>query len=100
VAFQCLKGAYTKHGDNLFSKACCDRTKSNGFKLRDGRFRLDVRKKFFYSEGGETLEQIPQRGGRCPIPRNIQGQIGWGSEQPCLVEDVPAHCRGVGLDDL
>ena len=47
VAFQCLKGAYTKHGDNLFSKACCDRTKSNGFKLRDGRFRLDMRKTFF-----------------------------------------------------
>jgi len=23
-----------------------------------------------------------------------------GSEQPGLVEYVPAHCRGVGLDDL
>ena len=22
------------------------------------------------------------------------------SEQPDLVEDVPAHCRGAGLDDL
>ena len=25
---------------------------------------------------------------------------GQGSEQPDLVEDVPAHCRGVGLDDF
>jgi len=54
----------------------------------------------FYNEGDETLEWVSQRGGRCPIPSNIQGQVGRGSEQPDLVEDVPAHCRGVGLDDL
>jgi len=47
AAFQYLKGAYRKDGDNLFSKACCDRTRCNGFKLREGRFRLDTRKKFF-----------------------------------------------------
>jgi len=26
--------------------------------------------------------------------------VGRGSEQPGLAEDVPAHHRGVGLDDL
>jgi len=31
-----------------------------------------------------------------PIPGNIQGQVGWGSEQPHLVVDVPANCTGVG----
>ena len=35
-----------------------------------------------------------------PIPGNIQGQVGQGSEQLDLAKDVPAHCRGVGLDDL
>jgi len=49
AAFQYLKGAYSKDGDNLFSKACCNRTRSNGFKLREGRFRLDRRKKFLPS---------------------------------------------------
>jgi len=53
-----------------------------------------------YSEGGATLEQVAQRGGRCPIPGNIQGQIGQGSEQPDIVVDVPAYCGRVGLDDL
>jgi len=32
AAFQYLKGTYRKDGDNLFSEACCDRTRSNGFK--------------------------------------------------------------------
>jgi len=44
-AFQYLKGAYKKYGDKLFSKACSDRTRGSGFKLKDRR--LDIRKKFF-----------------------------------------------------
>jgi len=47
ATFQYLKGAYGKDGDKCFSKACCDRTRSNGFKLKEGRFRLDIRKKLF-----------------------------------------------------
>ncbi|KAK4815809.1 hypothetical protein QYF61_007249 [Mycteria americana] len=42
-----LKGAYKKDGDKLFSRACCNRTRGNGFKLKEGRFRPDIRKKFF-----------------------------------------------------
>ncbi|KAK4811149.1 hypothetical protein QYF61_019790 [Mycteria americana] len=53
----------------------------------------------FYDEGGETLEQVAQRGGRCPIIGSVQGQVGRGFDQPNLVKDVPAHGRGFGLDD-
>jgi len=55
---------------------------------------LDIGKKFF--EGGEALAQVAQRSCGCPLPGNVQGQVGWGFEQPGLVEGVPAHGRGVG----
>ncbi|GAB0203364.1 mitochondrial enolase superfamily member 1 [Grus japonensis] len=47
AAFQYLKGAYRKDGEGLFMRDCSDRTRGNGFNLKEGRFRLDVRKKFF-----------------------------------------------------
>ncbi|KFW65113.1 hypothetical protein AS28_11746, partial [Pygoscelis adeliae] len=47
AAYQYLKGAYKKDGSKFFSRACCDRTRGNGFKLKEGRFRLDIGKKFF-----------------------------------------------------
>ena len=47
VAFQYLKGACRKDGYHLCSKACCERIRINDFKLWEGRFRLDIRKKFF-----------------------------------------------------
>jgi len=43
AAFQYLKGVCKKAGEGLFTRACNDRTRGNGFKLKEGRFRLDTR---------------------------------------------------------
>ena len=46
------------------------------------------------------LEQVAQRCGGCPMHGDIQGQAGWGSEQPDVAVGIPVHCRGVGLGGL
>ncbi|GAB0191423.1 hypothetical protein GRJ2_001607600 [Grus japonensis] len=38
---------YKKAGVGLFTRVCSDRTKGNGLKLKEDRFRSDFRKKFF-----------------------------------------------------
>ena len=47
VAFQYLKGAYRQAGEGRFRRACSNKSRGNGFKLEEGRFRLDIRNKFF-----------------------------------------------------
>ena len=47
VAFQYLKGAYKLEGERLFLRVDSGRTRRNGLKLRQGWFRLDIRRKFF-----------------------------------------------------
>ena len=47
AAFQYLKGAYKQEGSQLFERVDNGRTRGNDFKLKEGRFRLDVRGKFF-----------------------------------------------------
>jgi len=95
AACQYLKGAYKKDREKLFPKACIDRTRGGSFKLKEGRFGLDIGNKFFMMRVVRH-----QRSCGCHLPGSVQGQAGWSSEQPGLVEDVPAHGRGVGLDDL
>jgi len=41
------KGSDKKGWDRFLSWVCCDRMRGNGFKLKEGRFKLHTRKKFF-----------------------------------------------------
>ena len=60
AGFQYLKEDYRKDRDNLFSKTCCDRTRGGGFKLKEGRFRLDISKTFFTMKVVKHWHRLPR----------------------------------------
>jgi len=60
MAFQYLKGDYKKDGGKHFSKVCCGRTRGNGFKLKEGRYRLDIRKKYFVMRVVKHWHRLPR----------------------------------------
>ncbi|KFV16094.1 hypothetical protein N340_11826, partial [Tauraco erythrolophus] len=60
AAFQHLKGTYRKAGEGLFTRVSTDRTRGNGFKLKENRFRLDLRKKFFSMRAVRLWNKLPR----------------------------------------
>ena len=60
MAFWYLKGAYNWEGSQLFERADNSRTRGNGFKLKERRFRLDVRGKFFTMSVVRCMNRLPR----------------------------------------
>ena len=77
MTFQCLKKRYKKGTD---SSAGSTVTRRNGFRLKKGKFRLDIRKQIFTVKVVRHWNRFPRSDG-CPVLGDIQGQSGPGSEQ-------------------
>ena len=60
VAFQYLKGAYKQEGEGLFTRVDSDGTRGNGCKQRQGRFTLDMRRKFFTQRVVTHWNRLPK----------------------------------------
>lgn len=100
VTFQCLKGACKNNGDKCYSKACCDTTRGNGFELKAGRFRLDIKREFLWGGWWNSGTGCPERW-EMPHQWKHSRSGWWASEKPDITEDVPpAHFRVGGLGDL
>jgi len=75
AAFQYLKGAYRKDGEGLFTRVCRDRTRGNGSKLKEGRFRLDVKKKFFTMRVVKHWNRLPREAVAAPSLKVVKARL-------------------------
>lgn len=74
AAFKYLKGCCKEDGVQLFSLAVKGRMQSNGFRLQETKFRLDIQKNFLSVKEVKQWNRLPSKVVRSPsldVPKRL-----------------------------
>lgn len=91
--FQYLTEASKKDQNELSSRACCNRRRGDGVKLKAGRFKLDIRKKTFTMRVVKDRNRLPREAEDLPSLETFKVRVG-GAQMSLLIAGE------AGLDDL
>jgi len=95
-----LKRAYKKAGEGLFTRSCNDRRSGKGFKLKEGRFRLDIRKKFFTVRVVRHWNRLPREAVDAPSLEVFKARLDGALSNLVWWEVSLLVAGGLELDDL
>jgi len=100
AAFQYPKGTYKKAGEGLLTRAFSDRTRGNGFKLKEGRFRLDIRNKFFTMRVVRHWNRLPREVVAAPSLAVFKAMWDWALSNLVWWKVSLSMAGGLEPDDL
>ena len=75
MTFQYLKGVYKQEGYQLFRRVDSDRTRGNGFKLKEGKSRLHIRGKFVTERVVRCWHRLPREAVDAPSVEVLKARL-------------------------